>query len=164
MSTASRKSRKRSGGRKASGEGPTFSSSLYLDGGLERGCSTWVSLPWGKFADALDQREVDQDACNLRRDQNAAARHRLQNLGGMQVLERLERNIHAWQYQRHLSALTWWQIVGRTFHQINFMCSPMSRSHLFVRLLPRLIEIYRADVIEFCRNGIETYSLSPKSS
>ena len=53
VSTASLMSRKSKGGREASGEGPTFSSSWYLNGGLERGCKTRVSLPWGRLADAL---------------------------------------------------------------------------------------------------------------
>ena len=34
---ALRKSMKRRGGRNASGDGPTFASSLYRDGGLDRG-------------------------------------------------------------------------------------------------------------------------------
>jgi len=56
--TAFRRSTNSMGGRKASGEGPTLSSSLYREGERERGCRTEVDLPSGRSAEALRWRSA----------------------------------------------------------------------------------------------------------
>ena len=70
MLRAFRRSMKRRGGRNASGEGPTLASSLYLDGGLDRGCSTCVCCPCGRLADFLQSRHKKSEEHTYDRDRH----------------------------------------------------------------------------------------------
>lgn len=57
---ALRKSTNKRGGSMASGEGPTFCSALYREGGLARGWRTCVCLPSGSSAEDLHAHATNQ--------------------------------------------------------------------------------------------------------